>query len=431
MNLPQRADVLIIGAGTAGAAAAAACAQRHMKVVCADARRLEDSGARWVNGVPEWCFEEAGVPAPKGTELRGQGAPFHMIAGQGPSRVVLRGHGLMDVDMRHLIARLQEYARSAGATLVGGQRVRGIQRLDGGGARVQVGDKVVEARWVIDASGLGGAGLVDRPKPAAADLCAAAQYVHHVDDVQAATAWFRSHQVAPGETLCFTGIAGGYSILNVQLHGERVAMLTGSIPAAGHPAGQVILDRFVAEQPWVGTRLFGGARAIPLRLPYDRLDDGAVALLGDAACQVFAMHGSGIGAGLIAARLLANSLADGRGTWGYNVDWQRRFGGLFAASCLFARFSRSLSVAQMGVLMDAGLMREGIAVAGLEQKPVKPAPSDLPGLVGGALKAPRVVAGVLPVLGKMGAVQTLYQMYPRELGGLARWRRMRVRLARE
>jgi len=425
------ADVLIIGAGTAGAAAAAACAQRHMKVICVDARRLEAAGARWVNGVPEWCFEEAGVPAPKGAELRGRGAPFHMIAGRGPSRVLLRGHGLMDVDMRHLIARLQEYARGAGAYLQGEQRVRGVEPLDGGGARVRVGERTIEARWVIDASGLGGAGLIERPKPAPEDLCAAAQYVHQVSDVQAARDWFQSHAVAPGETLCFTGIAGGYSILNVQLHGEKVAMLTGSIPASGHPAGQVILDRFVSAQGWVGTRLFGGARAIPLRLPYDRLDDGTVALIGDAACQVFAMHGSGIGAGMIAARLLANALAEDRGTWGYNADWQRRFGGLFAASCLFARFSRSLSVDQMGVLMDAGLMREGIAVAGLEQKAVKPAASDLPGLLMGALKAPRLVSGVLPVLGQMGAVQALYQTYPRDPGGLSRWRRLRRRLTRD
>ena len=53
--------------------------------------------------------------------------------------------------------------------------------------------------------------------------------------------------------------------------------------------------------------------------------------LGDVAGQVFSAHGSGIGAGLVAARMVGEALAKGR-PYDYAVAWQRRFGGTFAAS---------------------------------------------------------------------------------------------------
>ena len=64
-----------------------------------------------------------------------------------------------------------------------------------------------------------------------------------------------AHEVGEDETLCFSGVAGGYSILNVRFaHGE-VSLLTGSIPADGHVSGLELLRSFVAE-PMRYERLF-------------------------------------------------------------------------------------------------------------------------------------------------------------------------------
>jgi hypothetical protein len=151
-------DVAIVGAGTAGAGVAWQCAKRGMRVICLDARPLDESGARWVNGVPLWQLDEAGIPRPTGAELIADDPPFHLVAGWGPERVTLSGRGVVELDMRELVARLQTLARDAGAELRGGVRVLGLV-----GDRLETSDGPLRADVIIDASGHAGARLVPRP----------------------------------------------------------------------------------------------------------------------------------------------------------------------------------------------------------------------------------------------------------------------------
>jgi len=415
-----KVDVAIVGAGTAGAAAAWHCAKRGLETVALEAGPLERAGARWLNGVPGWCFDEAEVPRPQAPELRGGGEPFHLIAGWGPTRLTVRGLGVLDVDMALLVERLQGLAADAGARLVPRARVRGVT-AEGRGARLDTENGPVEARWVVDASGLAGARLLDRPRPAREDLCSASQELRRLLDRPAAEAWFASRGAAPDETICFTGVAGGYSILNVRLHGDEVALLTGTITARGNHSGQVLLDRFADGEPWIGERLRGGARAIPIRRAYARLDEGPVALIGDAACQVFGAHGSGIGAGMIAARLLAEALVDGRGTWGYNLDWQRRFGGMFAASAAFAAFSSTMSSEEMATLMQSGLMHPSLTATAMEQRRLSLGPAALAGLALAGLRAPRLALKMAPVLRETMRWEWRYRRYPVAPEAVAAW----------
>jgi len=53
------------------------------------------------------------VPPPEGDEVRGRGGAFQMVAGRGPERIVIPASPLYGVDMRRLVARLQERAREA------------------------------------------------------------------------------------------------------------------------------------------------------------------------------------------------------------------------------------------------------------------------------------------------------------------------------
>ena len=360
---PVTVDVAIVGAGTSGAAAAALCARRGLSVVCIDRRPLDQAGARWVNGVHTRFFEEAGIAPPKGDELVGRGVPFHLFAGHGPERLVVRDHDLLEVDMRKLVARLQELGRRAGVTFLEETTVDGV-----GAGALRTSSGPVEARWVVDASGLAGARLLGAPPVPPKDLCVAAQEVRDVTDRAGVRDFYATHGATLGEVICFTGVAGGYSIVNVRADETHVAILTGSIPALGHPAGVALLEGFVAAQPWVGPRRFGGSRAIPLRRSRDQLAVGAVALLGDAGCQVFPAHGSGIGPGLVAAHVLAEALAEGDGLAGYAVQWQRRFGGLHAAYDLFRRFSQELDVEDLRRMIGSGLMDSMAVRAGLEQR---------------------------------------------------------------
>ena len=243
-----------------------------------------------------------------------------------------------------LVARLQHDARAAGAVLVDEARVTSFS-----GTHLETTVGPFDARFFVDASGIGGAGLLPVRPVAPEDICSATQRVYAVTDVPAAEAWFRARDVIPGDTLCHTSVAGGFSIINVRLHGDGLAILTGSIPSRGVPSGRALLEGFLSDLPWVGAQRSGGSSPIPLRRPYDVLASERVALIGDAACQVFAAHGSGISAQLVASRILAEALASGEGPLGYQTRWQRRWGGLFAAYDLFRRFSETLDADDLGV----------------------------------------------------------------------------------
>ncbi len=411
-------DVAVVGAGTAGSAAALACARRGLRVALLEARVLDKAGARWVNGVPGWCFDQGELERPSGPELHSSGVPFHLVAGWDGPKVVAEGMDLLDVDMRLLVRRLQGLAREAGVTLLEETSARD---LDNGVLRTTGED--IKADWYVDASGLRGAGLLERPLPAARDLCVAAQEVRQCTDAQAAQAFFQERGVPPGEVACFTGIAGGYSVVNTRVSDDQVSLLTGSIPGQGHPSGRVLLDRFALDHHWVGDVIFGGSRALPLREPYLRLAEGPVALIGDAGCQVFATHGSGIGAGLVAARMLGESLAEGRGVWDYCVRWQRRWGGLFAGSALFARHSQGLTVQDLGRLIAGGLMGGQMVADGLEQSPPRLHLRALADMIRGALRERRQVRRLVPILVRMARLERIFRSFPEQEDQVGRWAR--------
>lgn len=402
----ERVDVAVVGAGTAGAAAALHCARRGLSVLCLEAGPLADAGARWCNGVPGWQFDAAGIARPLAPELRHDAPPvMHLVMGWGPERATFRGQDVLEVDMRLLVARLQAEAMAAGAELRGGVRVRGyadgVVRTDGDD---------VGARWVVDASGLHGAGLVPLPEVEAADLCTAAQQVHVIADRAGAEAWLAEQGAREHDAVCFSAVAGGYSIVNVRVSGDEVSVLTGSIPVDGVASGTQLLRDFLERHPWIGERVFGGARAIPICRPPRELHHGAVALVGDAACQVFAAHGSGIGAGMIAARMLAEALESGAGPAGYSAAWQRAWGGELAASDAFCRFSRSLDAVQLARMLRNGWLRPELTVPTLEQRPPAIGVRTVAALGAGALRDPLLAARLVPVLARMTALRVAHRI---------------------
>jgi flavin-dependent dehydrogenase len=253
--MSSSADVVIVGAGSAGAAAAVFLAEHGVSVVLIDRRPLDLAGARWVNGVPLSAYREAGLAPPEAPELRGGPSPFHLTSPSG-ARVVIDGHEVVEIDMRHLIARLHARARALGVRMIGETSARALTR---DGLDTSAGS--IAAKYVIDASGLAGARLLDQPAPDRIDLCAAAQEVREVRDPHAARAFFAAHDVPPGGVLGMVGAAGGYSVVDVHLaHDAReLSILTGSIPALGHPSGKALLDRFCDEHAWDRAKNYVGS----------------------------------------------------------------------------------------------------------------------------------------------------------------------------
>lgn len=410
-------DVAIVGAGTSGAAAAYHCARLGLKTCCIEARPLSEAGAYWVNGVPGWCFDQAGIPRPTHPEDRTTSKRFHLVAGWGLAATSARTDSHLAVDMRYLVARLQKMAQDEGATFFDNTRVLG---RSGRWLRTEKG--TTYANWIVDAAGLNGPALVPRRALRREEICTAAQEVRGVTNRPLAEAFFRRHGVSPGDILCFSGVAGGFSIVNLCLEGDEISILTGSVPALGHASGQRLVDRFVDDHAaWVGARAFGGARALPMRRPDTCLCHENVMVLGDSACQIYATHGSGIGSGMIAARYLAETLVEHQDPWRYNLRWQREFGGLFTASALFAGFSTTMSGVEIARLINAGVIGEGSLSRAMQQAPPTPDPREIPQLLRAVRDAPRLMLRLLPALQRMGTAIWHYRWYPEHPREFRRW----------
>ncbi len=406
----------VVGAGTAGAATAAQCARRGLITALLEAGDMEQAGARWSNLVPLWLFMAAGVPMPQGEEDLGLVATHHLYAGHGPEGIRLCGGRLMDVDMRLLVRRLQQAAASAGAMLLPRTRITGWD-----GELLRTSGPTLEPRWVVDASGLHGARLMGQPMPGEHSICDAVQQVHRVADRPAAATFFATHGAALGDFLTFAGLHGGFSTISLRVEGEHVGVLAGAVPGDGHPRGAVLIRRLLEGQPWIGERLFGGGREIPIRRPYDRLAQGKVALVGDAACQVFPPHGSGVGYGLVAARLLADALGEGCGVEGYATEFQRRYGGTLAAEDIFRRFQQGVTRDRLARLMSSGLISDDVLMDSYCQRFPQPGPGAMARLLARARLEPALAAELVGLVSRMSLVKAYYRLYPSEPSRVAAW----------
>ena len=117
MAIPMKADVVVLGAGTAGANVAQQLAARGMSVVLVERRRMSEAGARWHNGVLDWQFERAGVEPPSGAERAAEGATVHLFGPGGVHGTTLHDAPTVRADMVALGDRLREMARNAGVEL--------------------------------------------------------------------------------------------------------------------------------------------------------------------------------------------------------------------------------------------------------------------------------------------------------------------------
>lgn len=423
-------DIAVLGAGIAGSAAARALAQAGWRVALIDHKPIDQAGPRWINGVAPWTFDVAGVPRSTGAEC-GHGGAFVMCDADGARRVVVDPNPVWWVDMRMLGRRLRDDALAAGAVNLFEHRCVDVE-LDGERPiALQLegpdGPARVAARLFVDAAGMGG--RIRRAVPAFApfcpkvpreQVCSAAQFVCKIEDIDGAKAFLRARDAKPGEVLSHSSVAGGFSIQNIQvdLEAGQVDLLTGAIAIPEHPTGAALVDDLRRQHPWIGEAVFGGSGALPLRRPYARLGAPGVALLGDAACQVYAAHGSGIGIGMIAARLLCDVIADAADpgdeavTWAYSARFHRAWGPLLGAASLVQRMTQGLTPAQSSAVLKSGLITPTAAAATLDQQMPPMGPSELPKLARGALKAPALAARLLNHLRHLPGIRRHHRRYP-------------------
>lgn len=445
-----RFDVVVVGAGTAGAAAAWQFASRGRRVALVDSRPFAASGARWVNALAPWMFDEAGVPRPQAPELRCTTGRAAMYDRRWRRVQTVAPSPLWSCDMRRLVARLQGMAQAAGVAAFEAVRVEDVACVagrpvtatlrcaDGSGARVS-------ATLFVDAGGVGGAlkrfvpGLASVcPDVAGEDLCVAAQRVHRVRDVDAARRFLADRGADEHDILTVAGIDGGFStlVIGFDLDAAEVEVLVGNVGDGRRTNPLQLVTAMLGAEPWLGEVLFGGGGTIPLRRPYDSMTAPGIALLGNAACQVFPAHGSGIGAGMIAARQLAEAasahddIGSADALWDYQARFLRSHGAVHAAYDVFRRMTQSLSTEEAERLLGSGMLVDAGTRAALDHRmPSLPA-RELVRIAAASLRHPDLALRFAPVVARLHLVHAHYRRYPlqRDLRALRRWAAVAARL---
>lgn len=413
-------DIAVLGAGPAGSASALFLAQAGFRVALIEKRRFAKAGPSWVNGIYLDSFDEVGLAKPAGEEIDLAGFDVLFFSADMQQRLHLNASAFTNVRMRPFADRLHRAAFAAGVTgfeemhLVEtrflGERPAELLFVHGAPDEHEAKDRMaVKAKLFVDATGLHGAlrrqiasiheihGEHDD-----SDLCTAVQENCHIADVGAAREFLRRHNILPGTMVSILGTAGGYSTMTVHVSPDlkEVGLLAGSIKDNRVLTGAQMLKRFREEHSWVGERIFGGGGTIPLRTPLEMLSAPGVAVVGNAANQVFSTHGSGVVPALQSARLLANAVrgakdpGDADALWQYTAAFQRTLGAKLAAYNLFRRFSQSLSGEEIGKMFRYGFMTEPMVFAGMKQD--LPAPS-----VGTGLSVLTTVFRDLPFAAKL------------------------------
>ncbi len=448
-------DAVVVGAGVAGLACALQLARRSRRVLLVDsADEPARAGASWVNGVERTLFAGLGLGRPPEGVIVDEPPAFTMQS-PGGHRVRCAPVPTVGVDMRALQAWLLDRARSAGADVRHGVRVEGPAlegtRATGVNVTGAEGARTIGARLVVDAAGLA-APVRDRlpghlfrepfcdeaargPWVADADLCLAHQEVRSIADPTAARRWLVEMGLLEGETLSHAGVSGGYSICNVHVDLSRgtAGFLSGSKLDAPRSARRLILD-LVERLGFIGERVFGGGRKLPLRRAFDLLVGDGWALLGDAGSQMFPSHGSGVATGMLAATLLADvadrALTQGElsraALWPYAVRWHRRRGAVCAANDVLRRLTETLSPEDVDTLVRDGLLGEAELAQSLACAPAALDPASL------ALRAPQLLRRLpwllrrfLPGVVRATQVQGHYERFPErwDAAALAAWSR--------
>lgn len=399
--------VLVVGAGSAGAAAALFLASKGVAVDLVEARKRDNAGAGWINGVETSLFAELDLPAPpKGVQAL-HARRFRIFDPSLQSQTVVENPPLAEIDMRALNAWLLDLCDKAGVNSRFGARAT-IGDVADNAREVRIRNRTERYAAIIDASGLTAQAAASFNAPI--DLCSAYQAVYEVRHSGQARDYIGRLGARDLETISVAGVEGGYSVRNVCLfeEGSKVAVLTGAMYRPALRSGARIASDFVKSQPWIGPRLFGGGGLIPLRaLDHCPVDDRLVRI-GNAAGQVFPQHGSGVAVGMRAAWHAAHAISaalqigelDARGLWSYARNVQTGVGAMNAHYQPLRYLAQSFTPAEAKLLIDADIISAKSVAHALEQRL---AGADVATLFG-SLRHARALLPMVPRLATAGAI---------------------------
>ncbi|RZI84189.1 MAG: geranylgeranyl reductase family protein [Rubrivivax sp.] len=323
--LPEACDVLVVGAGPAGSAAALTLARAGLSVVMVDQHAFPRDKVCGDGLIPDahQALRELGLL----DEVMCLAQSVGHVACVAPrgGQVAVPGK-LAVLPRKQLDDLLCRAAVAAGVRMHAPVRFMAPIEADGGavvGARLQQGgaQRDIRATWVLLATGavpqaLMAAGMAERQSPSGIGLRGYIRHeamVSHIDRLE--IVWHRA--LSPGYGWIFPC---GQGVFNVGVGISEVRQArAGSKRATAEPNLRQIYDRFVsvhapARELVRGGTPIGDIKGAPLRFSLEgaRFSRPGLLVCGEAAGSTYAFTGEGIGKALHTGMLAAQAMVEGR-----------------------------------------------------------------------------------------------------------------------
>ncbi len=426
-------DIVVVGAGTGGCAAALWAARAGVTTLIVDTRPLDEIGTKACGG----ALSNDGIAAiaesiapPRQTEIAST-ITGGALQSSGGRSVELEEPGVI-LNRAVFGQRLLADAVDAGAELLDNTTCVGWADRDSQVVRLrntEEQERDITARVVIDASGYrsvltrhGGPTHSDTPLRSEVGighyaLVPLAEELRRPDRV-------RVH-IAP------EGAADGYGWLFPV--GARMANvgLGGTLARVGRPVRSHLAGLL---ETWDDVKalppLRAGTGMLPLRRPLASVVGPGFLSVGDAACHANPLHGGGIApsiiagalAGKIGGRAALKRDASVQELWPYAVESMRGIGAPHAAQDILRRLMSTLSQDDLSFLAEE-LGRAGAAYRELYGSSPGRFTRHLIAIVGRAARRPALVTGLISAARQAAAAHKLYRQYPSSPERLDAWSR--------
>lgn len=444
-------DVIIAGAGPAGCVAARDLAGDGFRVGLFDCGTENRLAKTIILEAETPMFARVGVKTPSGDEI-----PYHARAVHVASRRFKPGFTIEDTSktvgmyLDKFVSRLLADARASGAMFF--EKHRAISPISANGKVTGAvfdlaGSKQeVKSRLVIDATGFQAA-LVKRLDPEMGidfiedknDEVVAENYMHDIDAAEAEKA-VRNGIAHDEEVFSRLGFAGPYSTEYsfLSLKNRHAYVLIGlKAGFMGPPIGK-LMDDFKNRMGYFRERLHGGGGSIRIRHSIDKLAANGFMVIGEAACQVVPVHGSGVAsalwAGHLAAEAASGALKRGEPTqealWKYSWEYQHDRGGTLAALDVSRLTVESFTEEKVESMVENGVMAAEDMYNSLIPAAVSMSLGSLPKRITGLLKNPDLIMPIAKMGIRTLSVLSHYKKYPRQYDAheFKKWKKTKTEL---
>ncbi|HEY5493711.1 MAG TPA: FAD-dependent oxidoreductase [Candidatus Anoxymicrobiaceae bacterium] len=341
--MSEQYDVVVVGAGCAGALAGERIARGGHRVLLVDRRRPEELGHESRDMVEEEALSLTGMDPAALTGGSSRVTGLEVISPDTATTVRLSEIPFRIVDRRLLAAALMAKAREAGVQVLTQCIVGGVEVDRGRVTGITTDRGSYSARLTVGASGLdrvlcrdlpSGMGIPRRLRTS--DFISVYRETRSVSPEA-------SRDLATGSYRYHVGLYGGYSWTYASADGT-LDIGTGVQDLQGYPDPREIVLGYVRSHPEVGEKVISreGGR-IPTRRPLSTMVTNGMLVVGDAACQAAPVVARGVGGAVVGGILAAETAlaaleADDVGVealWRYNHAYMLNRGAHMAAlDCL-------------------------------------------------------------------------------------------------